>query len=147
MRLYGRASCLILLASVAGAATPADIFQQVWRPYTAQLGRQCPAKHLELLSPADLRDALDSYTRRVLASVRREMASAERRSCRNVIAGASCSNAASLSVAEHTQTLPALAASVCGQFEACREQSDCDPASARAVEQAIHRHGAAAAAR
>ncbi|WP_380785817.1 hypothetical protein [Sphingomonas sp. R86521] len=131
---------------MAGAAAPADTLQHVWRPYTAQLGRQCPAKHLELLSPADLRDALDSYTRHVPASVRRAMASADRRSCRNVIAGASCSNAASLSVAEDTRTLPTLAASVCGQFETCREQSDCDPASAHAVEQAIHRNGAAAAA-
>lgn len=40
----------------------------------------------------------------------------------------------------------AFAASGCGQFEACHGQSDCDPASARAIEQVIHRNGAAAAA-
>lgn len=127
MRFCGCAWGMIVVASVAGAAAPADTFEHVWRPYTAQLGRQCPAKHLELLSPADLRDALDSYTRHLPAHIQREMASAERRRCRNVVAGASCSNTASLSVAEDTRTLATLAASVCGQFETCRGQSDCAP--------------------
>ena len=143
MKLYGRKSCLVFMACLVSAAAPADNSERVGRLYAAQLGRQCPAKHLELLSPADLRDALDSYKGHLSDSTRLAMDRAESRSCRHVTMGASCANIASIEVAAEQQALPALTASICGQFEICRGQSDCDPASARALQQAIRERGAA----
>lgn len=129
-------------AAIAAAATPTTDFERVWQPYTTQLARQCPAKHLEWLAPAELRDALDDYKTHLSVTARQDMDRAEVRHCANVMAGASCSNVGDIEVAETRRALPQLAESTCDRFAMCREQSDCDPASAEQLNRAIHEKGA-----
>ncbi len=99
-----------------------------WRPYRAELGKHCPAKHLDWLSPADLRDALDTYQAGAAPRIRAAMAVAEADRCVTTIAGATCGNLAEIEAARSAGALPPLATSVCNAFVGCRGQSDCSAA-------------------
>ncbi|WP_121884415.1 hypothetical protein [Sphingomonas sp. PP-F2F-G114-C0414] len=112
------AACTLL----AFAGTAAD---DPWRPYRAEIGRQCPAKHLEWLSPADLRDVLDTYETGADPRIRAAMSVAEADRCGTTIAGATCGNLAEIEAVRSAGELPALAKSVCAGFSECHGQSDC----------------------
>lgn len=106
----------------AFARTTAD---DPWRPYRVEIGRQCPAKHLEWLSPADLRDVLETYEASVSPGTHAAMSVAEAGRCATTIAGATCGNLAEIEAVRSAGELPALAASVCAAFVGCYGQSDC----------------------
>ena len=142
----GRGAAVIALALAIGAAPSPGDYKRVEEAYAGQLGRQCPAKHLELLSPAELRDALDDYKAHLAVAGRRAMNRTEAQQCATVTMGASCSNMADIKVADDQRMLAALTASICGRFELCHEQSDCEPASADSLLLSIRHDGPARAA-
>lgn len=129
MRLALIAAVLgVAAASVlAGAsAEPASPYQRAMGPYFAELAKQCPAKHLDELSPGDLRDALDDFKDRQPREQREHLNAIELSSCARSAAGATCANVADIGAANDLQLTPLFAAKVCQSFKVCREQSDCD---------------------
>ncbi len=119
---------LVLIAALGSmaSAAPADRYQRLWQPLASQLAAQCPTKHLDRLSPAELRDSLDAFKAHRPAIERREMDQAERHHCAGSIAGASCANLGTIEVAERHRQLSRIATQLCGQYAQCRGQSDCD---------------------
>ncbi|WP_143023394.1 hypothetical protein [Sphingomonas sp. NFR15] len=117
---------IVAAVAVPALASPTSKYDRVWHGYEAELAKQCGAKHLEWLAPAELRDALDDYKQSAPRSIARRMSHAEERECRNSIAGASCSNVGDIEVAEEAHRIQQAAAHVCGEYVGCREQSDCD---------------------
>lgn len=109
----------------AFAGTAAD---DPWQPYRIEIGRQCPAKHLEWLSPADLRDVLETYEASAAPRTHATMSVAEVGRCATTIAGATCGNLAEIEAVRSAGELPALAVSVCAAFSKCHGQSDCTAA-------------------
>ncbi|MCM2443448.1 hypothetical protein GOZ78_03175 [Agrobacterium vitis] len=85
----------------------------VWRAYTQQINLICPTKHLDLLRPADLRDALDAYKERQTATDQEQMLKAETKSCKGVTAGATCDNFGDIKLASQTGKLAPLARDIC----------------------------------
>lgn len=85
----------------------------VWHGYTQQLNLICPTKHLDLLRPADLRDALDHYKERQTAHDQKQMLIAEKKSCKGVVAGATCDNIGDIKFASQTSKLAPLARDIC----------------------------------
>ncbi|MCW0317784.1 hypothetical protein NB724_002935 [Pantoea ananatis] len=116
----------VLLFAGTSAALAAPPVASVWQVYQAELARQCPAKHLEWLAPADIRDALDDYKSRLSTGLQSAMTTAERHRCRDVSAGVTCDNVGDLDIAWKNDLMPAVAASFCRRFTMCRKQSDCD---------------------
>ncbi|KQO07144.1 hypothetical protein [Sphingomonas sp. Leaf242] len=119
VRIVAAAAACTLLAF---AGTAAD---DPWRPYRVAIGRQCPAKHLEWLSPADLRDVIETYEASAAPRTHAAMSVAEAGRCATTMAGATCGNVAEIEAVRGAGELPALAASVCAAFVKCRGQSDC----------------------
>lgn len=116
---------------IAALATPAVAgstaqYDQVWHGYEAALTKQCDSKHLAWLAPAELRDTLDDYKQSAPRGIAQQMSRAEKRECRNSIAGASCLNVGDIEIAEKTGLLDQVSARVCAEYAGCREQSDCD---------------------
>jgi hypothetical protein len=122
VRIVAAAAACTLLAF---AGTAAD---DPWRAYRVEIGRQCPAKHLEWLSPADLRDVIETYEASAAPRTHAAMSVAEASRCATTMAGATCGNLAEIEAVRSAGELPALAASVCGAFVVCHGQSDCTPA-------------------
>lgn len=120
-----RAGPALLIAALGAIATEAHGARDPWQEYRSAIARQCPAKHLERLSPADLRDALDAYEALQPPAARRLLSHTRAARCRAVPAGASCDNAGDFAEAARMGTLPALAASVCGRFAGCRGPAEC----------------------
>jgi len=96
--------------STEAGSQPTD---PVWRAYTRQINLLCPEKHLDHLTPADLRDALDGYKQRQTASNQEQMLKAETSSCKGVMAGASCDNVGDIKFASHRGKLTPLARDIC----------------------------------
>lgn len=119
VRIVAAAAASTLLAF---AGTAAD---DSWRPYHVEIGRQCPAKHLEWLSPADLRDVIETYEESAAPRTHAAMSVAEAGRCATTMAGATCGNLAEIEAVRSAGELPALAASVCAAFSKCHAQSDC----------------------
>ena len=101
-------------------------YDQIWHGYESQLAKQCGAKHLEWLAPAELWDALDDYKQSAPRSVARQMSNTEHRECRGSVAGASCSNVGDIEIAKEAGLIQQVTAQVCTEYARCREQSDCD---------------------
>ncbi|MEJ1267644.1 hypothetical protein WDV93_10905 [Pantoea ananatis] len=112
--------CLVVCRNnrCAGSAPVAN----VWQIYQAELARQCPAKHLEWLAPADIRDALDDYQSHLSTGLQSAMTTAERHSCRDVSAGVTCDNVGDLDIAWKNDLMPAVAASFVAVLR-CAENS------------------------
>jgi hypothetical protein len=107
-------------------ASPTAKYDQIWHGYEFQLAKQCGAKHLGWLAPAELRDVLDDYKQSAPRSVARQMSNAEHRECRDSVAGASCSNVGDIEIAERARIIRQVTTQVCSEYARCREQSDCD---------------------
>jgi hypothetical protein len=118
----------VMIAGAAWSASAAESspYDVVMAPYIAELSRQCPDKHLELLAPAALRDALDDYKSSLLRRQEKQMDLAEGADCADSMAGTSCPNVADIRVANRLNLTRNLAAKICGAFKLCRKQSDCD---------------------
>jgi len=101
-----------LACALAGAA-PVPGYPALWSGYLQALDRTCPDRHIDRLSPADLRDALDAYRTQAAPAARRTMLRAETQACRRTVAGAACSNVADLRFLSLQKELPAFARWMC----------------------------------
>lgn len=108
-----------------GSAAPESTYGAVMSPYFAELGRQCPDRRLDRLSPADLRDVLDAFKAGLPPEPRSRMDRAETTACADSLAGAACPNVADIRVAGQLGLIRSLASRVCGAFRSCGSQSDC----------------------
>ncbi len=116
------AAMAIAWAAQAEAQVDAD---QARAEYEAELARQCPAKHLELLSARDLRDGLDDYAASLPAEVRGRLQGAEQAGCSSLDAGAACVNAADLAATDGAGRIGELAGWICASFNGCTDQGAC----------------------
>ena len=120
---------LILLPLVANAQT-----SSYFKSYSSLLGRYCPAKHLEWISPADLNDGLDTFVESLTLSQKDKFqrtkkavdAQQRRGPCgSDYVMGAGCANGAALEVLNEVKLLPNFAKMMCATPTICRGQSDC----------------------
>jgi hypothetical protein len=95
--------------------------------YDAELARQCPAKRLDLLSPADLEYAMESFNGLSAAEMTAEQ-TAMHKACAHIIAGLSCSNLQMLLTLHQGHQMQAFAAHVCALPQTCTAQSTCSSA-------------------
>ena len=121
-------AALLVVAACAAIAGRGHAVRDPSRDYRAAIARRCPDRHLDRLSPADLRDALDDFETRLSPALRARLSRARVAQCRGVIAGANCDNVGDIAAAGQAGLLPRLAASVCGAFAGCSGQSDCTAA-------------------
>ena len=123
------AAALAFLLPVLSAGSPASArTPAVMQPYYTALKRTCPAKHLELLPPGTLIDDVQDFPRSLPPGLRRKFERTLQPAlsrCRHRD-GASCDNAATLSVMEKLRLTRRFAARVCTAHLTCRAQSDCD---------------------
>jgi hypothetical protein len=117
---------IVLLAQFANAA-PVRSYEKAHKPYDELLGRYCPTKHLDMLSPADLNDVIDSFRDSLSSSqkVTLDRIADPKTACSTTIAGASCANTAYLIAAEKLKLMPKFARMVCNLPVTCQVQSDC----------------------
>ncbi len=126
----GRVMCIlvftVVVAVLAVSAHAAD-YETITKPYHDALRHRCPEKHLDLLSPADLNDVIESL-RDSLPPARRgrlDRTADMKRACAHTIAGIGCMNTAYIHAATRLELLPEFAKMVCGLPIACTAQSDC----------------------
>jgi hypothetical protein len=94
--------------------------------YQSELGRQCPDKHLEMLSQRDLRDGLDQYMQGLPDDVRATLQRSETAHCSSQDAGVSCVNLADVAAANDLGRMQEMVQSVCASFLRCRDEGVCD---------------------
>jgi len=95
--------------------------------FDAALAQQCPAKRLDLLSPADLSGAVETFNDLSPA----EMAAAQKAeegACAHNIAGVSCGNMQMILAIHQDHHMAAFAAHVCATPKTCTAQSVCPTA-------------------
>lgn len=121
---------LVLAATmlVCGAARAGMSAPEGFRQLDAALAERCPAKHLELLSPASLNGAIEIFRDDLSRADRARLARAndEKRACAATIAGASCENHAYLRAMVLTGMMEAFAGRVCKMPVTCRPSSVCN---------------------
>jgi hypothetical protein len=120
--LFAFLAAATLAWSAQAQTSPEDARDQ----YQAELGRQCPDKHLEMLSQPDLRDGLDQYQQGLPDDVRAAMQKSETDHCSSQEAGVSCVNLADIAAADDAGRLQELVQSVCASFLRCRDVGACD---------------------
>ena len=115
------------LAPAAGAQMPdkpSPHVRAAVTDYDAELARQCPAKRLDLLSPADLDDAMEGFNGLSGAEIAAEQ-TAMHKACAHIIAGVSCGNLQMLVAIHQAKRMAAFGAHVCALPQACTAQSTC----------------------
>ncbi|HUO03373.1 MAG TPA: hypothetical protein VMU31_11375 [Rhizomicrobium sp.] len=98
-------------------------------PYHALLAKECPAQHLELLSPGELDDLIEvNFHDALPGSLQTRLDTADRtekEACANAVAGLACFNVAYLRAMSDVNLLPRFAKLVCASGLSCKGQSDC----------------------
>jgi hypothetical protein len=119
MKSWPAAAILVLL--------PLQAFAQgeTYAPYHARLAKECRAQKLEFLSPAALDDRIAGFEAALPKTTREKLERAGDAACRDVSAGATCGNVASLKAMNKAGLLARFAHSVCASGLSCRAQSDC----------------------
>ena len=115
-----------LVASAAWGAQAQTGADEASARFMDELGRQCPEKQLQLLSPRDLRDGLDDYMDGLPTDVRATLQKSETDHCSSEQAGVACVNMADILAADQIGRVPELAGSLCVSFLRCRSQGECD---------------------
>lgn len=118
-------SGLVLALAPVAASGQVDNFQ----PYHALLAKQCPAQHLEWLSPGELDDLIEvNFHDALPGSLQTKLDAADRTekaACANAMGGLSCFNAAYMRAMSDVGLLPRFAKLVCASGLSCKGQSDC----------------------
>jgi hypothetical protein len=98
-------------------------------PYRAALGKQCPDKHLEWLSPGELDDLIEvNFHDALPVPLQSKLDAADRAdkaACANGTAGLACFNAAYLKAMNEVSVLPRFVRLACGAGLICRAPGDC----------------------
>jgi hypothetical protein len=101
-----------------------------YEPYHALLAKQCPAKHLEWLSPGELDDLIEvNFHDALPGSLQSKLDAADRtekEACANNVAGLTCFNVAYMRAMSDVGLLPSFAKMVCVSGLTCKGQSDCE---------------------
>ncbi|HZZ69003.1 MAG TPA: hypothetical protein VFE18_12590 [Phenylobacterium sp.] len=134
-RLFARhrIAAVVLALSLAPAALaqmpdkPSPHLRAAVTDYDAELARQCPAKRLDLLSPADLSHVIETFDGLSAAEQEAEQ-TVMSKACAQTIAGVSCSNMQMLLALHQNHQTPAFAAHVCALPKTCTAQSVCPSA-------------------
>jgi len=127
--------CLLVLMSVAlggqapvqspAGQTPADGYQN----YRAMLGKMCPLKHLELLSPGELDDLIEVNFHDALPRAMQTKLDAadttEKAACANATMGLACFNIAYIRAIDDVKLLPRFTKMVCDSGIVCRAPAEC----------------------
>lgn len=100
-----------------------------YAPYRTLLAKECPAQHLEWLSPGELDDLIEvNFHDALPGSLQTRLDAAdktEKSACANAVAGLACFNAAYMRAINDVNLLPRFARLVCGSGLACKGQSEC----------------------
>ena len=106
--------------------TPADAYQT----YRAMLGKVCPLKHLELLSPGELDDLIEvnfhDALPRAMQTKLDAADTAEKAACANATMGLACFNIAYIRAMDDVKLLPRFTKTVCDSGIVCRAPAECD---------------------
>ena len=127
--------CLLALISVAvggqapvqppAGQAPADAYQT----YRTMLGKVCPLKHLELLSPGELDDLIEVNFHDALPRAMQTKLDAadtnEKAACANATMGLACFNIAYIRAMDDVKLLPRFAKMVCESGMVCRAPAAC----------------------
>ena len=93
--------------------------------YEAKLAARCGEKHLNWISPGELRDVIDDFTKQLPAARQAIILQSQKQSCTGGEMGATCGNVGFLKVAIQVKDLDAFVAKVCSLKESCAEASNC----------------------
>ena len=120
----GMLAAMAALAPVAAGGQVDD-----FAPYRALVAKQCPAKHLEWLSPGELDDLIEVNFHDALPPALQTKLDAadktEKAACANATGGIVCFNAAYMRAMNDVSLLPRFAKLVCTSGLSCQGQSDC----------------------
>ena len=129
-------SCLVALMMLS-AATPGHgrTFRgEFWEEhYLAGIGKVCPTKRLDLLSPSALLDSVENFRDELRPALRRKMKKIVGWDykigvpirCRNLIGGASCPAEANLEGIYKIGLMSRFVRRICVSYKGCAGQSDC----------------------
>lgn len=117
------AALFVSAAWSAGAQTTPD---EAMAHYQTALAQDCPQKQLQLLSPRNLRDGLETYVEGLPPDLHDRLEQAETDRCSTADGGAACVNAADIQTADEIGRIDDLALSICGSFLRCSDQGVCD---------------------
>jgi hypothetical protein len=106
----------------AGARTPLQAARQA---FEAELGRQCPAQHLENMTAGDLDGLMESFQTRFTPPEIRQVQDAVGLRCARIEAGLTCGNNASLEVYRRQARLKAFVREACASGWSCKAFADC----------------------
>jgi hypothetical protein len=118
-------TCLLLTnAAYAARLTPPE---KIHMPLNGLLQHDCPAKHLDLLSPADFNDAVDPFRTSLPSATRQQLdqTADPAKACGAGTTGTSCENLAYIKAATKLKLLPLFANKICALPLVCRAQSEC----------------------
>ena len=124
-RLLAGCVCLVLVhAAHAAPLTPAE---KIHIPLNALLQHDCPAKHLDLLGPADFNDAVGPFRTSLPSAERQQVdqTADPAKACAGTTAGASCENLAYIKAATKLKLLPLFASKICTLPLTCHAESKC----------------------
>ena len=123
MRLRAALLLAISINLPIGASAQVDKYT----PYHELLAKECGAKHLEWVSPADL-DLLITNFHDALPKAQQsnlDRANNAATACAQVIAGLTCGNVSALRAMTKTGLLTTFAKKLCKSGMVCRGQSEC----------------------
>lgn len=118
----------LTLVLIFGGSIAASAQSQNYAPYNNLLAKECGAKHLAWISPADLNDMIIIDFEGALPKAMKtklERANDEKVACANVTMGATCENVSHLKAMSKVGLLGQFAKSVCSSGLTCRGQSEC----------------------
>ena len=120
-----------MVLSLALALVPAMARAQAddYAAYRALLAKECPARHLEWLSPGELDDLIEvNFHDALPGALQARLDGAdrtERAACAHAMGGLVCFNAAYMRAMSAVGLLPRFARMVCGSGLSCKGQSLC----------------------
>jgi hypothetical protein len=123
-----RLSQPLLIAAVVAFAAPAaaqSSDSSATQAYQAEFAKRCPAKHLEWLNPGILADPAADFFKSLTPDQKLVEQQTYVEDCAQVVAGASCGNAAIVKAAVRFNLTPQLATYVCKARYACTAPLEC----------------------
>ena len=116
---------LPLLLTATALAAPDATPRQAWKNFHDLLQQKCPVKRLDLMAPAELLNSIEDYETQLSAQ---DMALVDKyttRACRDVAAGAACTNTGFLQAAIKLNRLEHFTGKLCQLPVVCTAQSKC----------------------
>ena len=121
------AACVCVALVHAAEAAPLAPAEKLYMPLNALLQHDCPAKHLDLLGPADFNDAVDPFRTSLSSAERQQIdqTADPAKACAGSSAGTSCENLAYIKAATKLNLLPVFASKICKLPLTCHAESKC----------------------